>query len=198
MHALVRLFGALLLVLAASSPGNGQQVEFIVRKNGKIVGGITALRKPQEKRTVYAVSSYSELDLVKKQVVQSSLGIEYRNGRPYSCFTSFRLNGGLRDSSQMHKTEEGLACFVYPRERFLLNSTPAWTTARMYFEEPVDQTTIFVESVLRECALSRQAPGVYVLDLPGNKSNTYHYVKGALQEVEVVRPMLNLVFRRRL
>jgi hypothetical protein len=171
-------------------------MDFIIWKDGKAVGGITALRRQSDQRTVYAVSSYSEMQMVKKQVLRSNLGTEYRNGRPFACFTSFRLNDDLRDSSNMKPAYPGFDCFTYPKERFRLAQTPPWSTARLYFEEPSGQQEIFVESVLRPCPLKHVAPGTYILDLPGSKSNTYRYSNGVLQEVQVNHPLLKLVFRR--
>ncbi|MBS1547441.1 MAG: hypothetical protein JST38_18675 [Bacteroidetes bacterium] len=189
---------ALALVMAASCclQGIAQQVNFIIWKDNKAVGAITALRRQTPQHTVYGISSWSEMHIVKKQVVRSSLGLEYREGRPFTCFTSFRLNGTLRDSSNMQRAGQGFNCFVHPDESFRLAGTSAWTTARMYFEEPAGQQEVFVESVLRPCPLKRTAPGRYVLELPGNKVNTYLYSGGVLQEVQVSRPLVKLVFRK--
>jgi hypothetical protein len=66
----------------------------------------------------------------------------------------------------------------------------------MYFEEPVGQSTVFVESVMRDCPLTRTAEGVYVLSMPGKKFNIYRYKDGLLQAVEVDRMFVKLVFKR--
>ncbi len=187
---------AVIAVLLSCSMAMAQELGFTIWKGDALVGGITALRKHPGDNAIYAVSSYSQFEVVAKQVVRSSMGVEYRMGRPYACFTSMHLNGSLRDSSNMRGSSAGLACFIHPKERFTLRTTIPWTTSRMYFEEPVGQTSIFVESVLRECAMRRVGNGRYRLELPGNKSNTYRYVQGVLQEVEVDRPLMRLVFRR--
>lgn len=196
MHFCTRSLALFLLAMAAYNPVSAQELGFLIWKDQKVVGGITALRREADKRTVYAVSSYSEMEIIKKQVVRSSLGIEYRKGMPYTCFTSFRINGGLRDSSNMRMGSSGLDCFIYPDDRYRLDKTSAWTTSRMYFEEPLGQRSVFVESELRDCPLRPTKPGEYVLELPGNKSNTYRYVDGMLQEVVVARPLMKLVFRK--
>lgn len=187
---------ALLPVLLGWSMATAQELGFTIWKGDVLVGGITALRMHPGDNAIYAVSSYSQIEIVAKQVVRSTMGLEYRTGRPYACFTSMHLNGSLRDSSNMRTVAAGLDCFIHPKDRFTLKGATAWTTARMYFEEPVGQSSVFVESVLRECAMRRIGEGKYRLELPGNKSNTYRYVKGILQEVEVDRPLMKLVFRR--
>ncbi len=196
MHFCTRSLALFLLAMAAYNPVSAQELGFLIWKDQKVVGGITALRREADKRTVYAVSSYSEMEIIKKQVVRSSLGLEYRQGKPYACFTSFHLNQALRDSSNMRMQGDGLDCFIYPNERYRLGSTSQWSTARMYFEEPIGQNSVFVESALKDCPLRRISPGMYLLDLPGNRTNTYRYAGGMLQEVHVDRPLMKLVFRR--
>jgi hypothetical protein len=66
----------------------------------------------------------------------------------------------------------------------------------MFYEEPLGQTSILVESVMQACPLVRTGPGVYELTLPNNDRNRYLYVGGRLIEVQVDRMLVNLVFRR--
>lgn len=196
MHHFPARFAAMLLIATSSVSAMAQQVGFTIWKGDEMVGAITALRRPLDQSTVYAVSSYSEMEIVTKQVVRSSMAVEYRAGRPVSCFSSFHLNEMLRDSTRMRTDGDSLACFRHPRKRFTLVSTPQWTTSRMYFEEPVGQTAVFVESELRPCELKKTDPGIYILELPGNRTNIYHYSGGKLQQVEVNRTLMKLVFRR--
>lgn len=191
-----RIATAFLFCCTVGISAFAQQIGFTIWKGNDLVGGITAIRQHKGENATYAVSSYSEVDVVMKQVVRSTMAMEYHEGRPIGCFTSMRLNGSLRDSTFMRSTAAGLACFVHPKSRFILASAHPWSTSRMYFEEPLGQTEVFVESVLRECPLHRIGEGRYQLELPGRKSNTYRYVDGKLQEVEVDRPLIKLVFKR--
>ncbi len=191
-HALA----VLLVVVASFSTACAQQLGFTIWKGETLVDGITAIRNHAGVNATYAVSSYSELEIVMKQVVRSTMALEYRAGRPFAGFTSLHLNGSLRDSSFMRNMAGTLNCFVHPKEHFTMKEPNAWSTARMYFEEPVGQSTVFVESVMRDCPLTRTAEGVYVLSMPGKKSNIYRYKDGLLQAVEVDRMFVKLVFKR--
>lgn len=173
-----------------------QQEGFTIWKDGHRVGAITAIRHASGPDTTYAVSSISELALVTRHVVRSSLAMSYRDGMPWSCFTALRVNDALRDSSLMMRGSTGLECFVHPKERFIQASVHPWCTARLYFEEPVGQREVFVESLLQERPVEDMGEGLYRVDMAGGKANTYRYVGGVLQEVEVDRPLLKLVFRR--
>lgn len=196
MHRISRVLAVVLFVAVSFTSARAQQLGFTIWKGENLVGGITAIRNHPGENATYAVSSYSELEIVMKQVVRSTMALEYRAGRPFAGFTSLHLNGGLRDSSYMRNMAGTLNCFVHPKEHFTLNAANAWSTARMYFEEPVGQTTVFVESVMRNCPLNRISAGVYALDMPGKKMNIYRYDGGTLQSVEVDRMFVKLVFRR--
>ena len=186
----------LLFVAASITFLQAQQLGFTIWKGENLVGAITAIRKHPGANVTYAVSSYSELDFVLKQQVRSTMALEYRAGKPYSGFTSLHLNGSLRDSSSMRTVAGSMDCYVYPKEQFTFNGANAWSTARMYFEEPVGQTSVFVESVMRNCPLIRTEDGVYELNMPGKKTNIYRYKNGVLQAVEVDRVLIKLLFKR--
>lgn len=176
--------------------GLAQQDRFDIWKGDAIIGSVLAKRVVNEERTHYVMTSYSELDIVWKQVVRSLVWTEYRNGSVSSCHTHVKVNGSVRDSSHFAPKADEMHCFVHPDERFVHEGRVEWTTARMYFEEPVGQRSIFVESVLRQCPLKKTGPGTYQLVLPGDKVNTYTYRNGRLEEVHVDRNLFDLVFKR--
>src|SRR5690606_31039396 len=86
--------------------------------------------------------------------------------------------------------------YVHPQAPYRLRSTNDWTTSRMYYEEPIGQSTILVESVLQDCPIRRTGPSSYEVTLPNNDRNRYRYKNGRLMEVQVDRLLVNLVFRR--
>lgn len=190
MALLRTIFPALLLTGPALQ---AQRIEFSVWQGDKQVGSIAALCQHPGPNATYVVSSRSELAMVKK-TVRTVLAAAYRGGRPISCFSSLRVNDNLRDSSWMQSGTDG---YVYPKERFAVQGIPAWCSARMYFEEPVGQREVFVESILRNRPLTYLGNGTYHLDLPERKANIYRYRDGLLQEVQIERPWINLVFRRK-
>ncbi|MBX2974131.1 MAG: hypothetical protein KF797_13625 [Flavobacteriales bacterium] len=189
----------LMLILALALPAlrsQAQQGRFDIWKGDAIIGSVLTERVVNEDRTRYLMTSYSEFDLVWKQVVRSLVWTEYRNGVVSSCHTRVKVNGTVRDSSHFGPKADEAHCFVHPDERFVHEGRVEWTTARMYFEEPIGQRSIFVESVLKHCALKNTGPGTYRLVLPGDKVNTYTYRNGRLEEVHVDRSFFDLVFKR--
>lgn len=188
------LAGLLLLSTAASA--QTRQARFSILKGGEEVGSIHVLCATTGPRTLYAATSYSELDVVWKQVVRTSMGAEYLDGSLTACHSALRVNDALRDSSNMVTREGRSTCYVHPRPPFTYAGGSQWTTARMYFEEPVGQPTIFVESVMQDCPLRRTGAGTYTLTFPNKCENHYVYMNGVLQEVRVDRTLIDLVFRR--
>ncbi len=190
-----RAFATALFLLVIIGGSSAQQSRFDVLKGDDVVGRILASRSVNGERTTYLMTSYSEFDIIWKQVVRSILTVNYMGDLLDRCHTSISVNGALRDSSHLDPAAEP-SCFIHPGQRFPLDQEVKWTTARMYFEEPVGQRTIFVESVLKHCPLESIGPGKYRLTLPGDKVNNYAYKDGVLQEIHVDRSFFDLIFRR--
>jgi hypothetical protein len=191
-------FSASTFLLAAlglvATAGSAQVTRFQVLKADELVGNVIAMRAPTSTGTVFTMTSHCEIDLIWSQVIRSSLRTEYTGTELTSCHTSLRVNDSVRDSSSMVKGAE--QCFVHPKTAFTCERTTQWTTSRLYFEEPLGQSLIFVESVLRDCPLTPSGPNRYTLTFPNGHVNHYIYLKGLLQEIHVERPLMDLVFRR--
>lgn len=189
---LQRLAPVLLFLL--TTPALAQIARFHVLKADEVIGHVIASRQPLPNGELYTMVSHCEVDLVWRQRIRSSLRTEYANGELASCHTSLRVNDAVRDSSCMVRGAED--CFVHPKAPFDCVRSTDWTTSRLYYAEPVGQSMIFVESVLRECPLRRDGPGTYTLTFPNGHVNHYVYRDGILQEIRVKRPLMDLVFRR--
>ena len=174
----------------------GQESTFKIFKGNSEVGSIQAYRTSHGGRTSYVIVSHAEIQMVWKQVVRTTMYTEYEDGLVKKCLATVNLNGNMRDSSYLSIRKGEKWAYVHPRPAFRMHSTNDWTTARMYYEEPVGRTSILVESVLQECPIRRTGPGKYEVTLPNNDRNRYTYVNGRLMEVQVDRLLINLVFRR--
>lgn len=183
-----------IVVIFSALQGTAQTTRFNVHKGNSIVGSVTAMRSDAAGRTIYVMTSYSEFDIIWKQVVRSKAIAEYVDGVLTTCHTSMRVNNSVRDSSHMDRAQE--RCFVHPEQPFTCERKTEWTTARMYYEEPVGQSFIFVESVLQDCPITRTGPDTYALSLPDKHMNHYVYKNGVLQEIRIDRSYVDLVFRR--
>mgnify|MGYP001550252450 CR=1 FL=1 len=173
-----------------------QRSTFNILKGGNVVGSIQPARVSTPGGTTYLITSYAEINMLLRQVVRTSQTTSYQHGNLVACNTMLRLNKSLRDSSNM-ATHGGVSqCYVKPDAPFQCTATSPWTTARMYYEEPVDQASVFVESVLLDCPLRKTGPNTYTLTFPNKNETRYIYLNGVLQEIQVDRMLVNLVFRR--
>jgi hypothetical protein len=190
------LCAGFLAMLAMPCAMRGQQGGFHIFKGSEQVGTIAVSRTVNNHRVRYSMVSHSEFTIIWKQVVRTIVTADYEHGELTACHTAMRVNDAVRDSSSMVQRGGQAHCYVHPDERVARALPTSWTTARMYFEEPVDRRSIFVESVLQECSLQRTGEGRYTLTFPNKTRNHYLYQDGVLQEIHVVRPLFDLVFRR--
>lgn len=184
------------LLFCAVLAATAQEVRFTVLRGDDPVGNIRASRSVSEERTFHSITSSTELWVLWKQEVQTSMSAEYSDGHLSSSHYTLVVNGKMRDSSRMSSTSTGRWAYVHPSPSFPYRSVNQWTTSRMYFEEPVGQSSILVESVLRDCPIRSIGPGIYELTLPNNDRNRYIYTGGRLMKVQADRLLLSLVFRR--
>ena len=188
---------AFLLSGLVGGRAQAQKSTFDILKGGEVVGSVAASRTRIGDRTLYIMTSYSVMNVIWKQTVTSAMYTEYSGEALRACMSSIHVNGAVRDSSHMTTDAEGLRCHVYPRPVFRRTEALPWTTARMYYEEPVGQEHVFVESVLEPCSLRTIDPGNYLLTFPNGAQSRYVYVAGELQEIHVDRTFIDLLFRRK-
>lgn len=184
-------------MLVVASGAFAQRASFDILKGDDVIGSIAASRVESGDRTNYVMTSYSVMDLLWERRVRTEMTAEYEGDSLRACMSSVHVNGSVRDSSRMSPDAAGLLCYVHPSGSFRRASTHPWTTARMYFEEPIGQTHVFVESVLKPCSIEPAEPGTYLLTFPDGNRNRYVYQGGELQEIHVDRTFLDLLFRRR-
>ena len=190
-HALI------LLLFLAVGACPAQDGVFQILHNGNVLGKINVLRVSRGDSVTYSMVSRSNFTFLWKREVNTVTRTLYVGGRVTDCLTTVHDGEDLRDSSALRAIGGRGLYVVHPRKVYAaeLPKNP-WTSTRLYYEEPVGQTSVFVESELFECALERIAPGEYVLQLPNREKNHYVYRNGRLHEIRVDRGWFGLVFRR--
>lgn len=184
-------------LLLASSACLAQDGIFHILHNNKVLGTIDVLREARGDSVTYSMTSRSDFTFIWKRQVNTVARTTYVGGKVMHCLTTVREGETLRDSSML-RAIGGRGLYVVHPDKVYSAELPrnAWTTTRLYYEEPVGQDSVFVESELAEWPLVRIAPGEYILKLPNKEKNHYVYRNGVLQEIRVDRGWLGLVFRR--
>lgn len=190
-----QLLGCLfLLLLVGIAPA--QPLHFNILKGGDVIGAIVAERNVHGEGTFYSMVSHSEFNLLWSNTVQSTTATAYVKGILHSCGAFMRVNKTMRDSSNMVRIGDQAHCYIHPDKRFIHTGAVEWTTARMYYEEPIGQTRIFVESEMAFRRFEAIGANIYRLHLSDGKLNEYTYRRGELQEVKVIRTFFDLYFKR--
>jgi hypothetical protein len=185
------------VLLLATGVCAGQDGVFQILHKGKVLGNIDVLRSSQGDSVTYSMVSRANFTFLWEREVSTVTRTLYVAGRVTNCLTTVHEGDALRDSSAMRAIGSSGLYVVHPRQVYAaeLPKNP-WTSTRLYYEEPVGQSRVFVESELKDCALERIAPGEYVLQLPNKEKNHYVYRNGRLHEIRVDRGWFGLVFRR--
>lgn len=191
-----RVCGAALLLLFGVFHMQAQTGTFGIWHGGDLVGRVAVSRTVTGDRTHYVMNSLSSVVLLWSRVITTVCTSEYKGENLVACHTSVHVNGAVRDSSHLRTGRDGTHGYVHPGRTTQSPCTTPWSTTRMYYEEPVHQQTVFVESVLGECPLLRTGEGTYRLTLPDKSVNHYVYRDGVLLEIRVDRSLFDLVFRR--
>ncbi len=186
----------LLLLLFSPTSMHAQAGTFGIWKGEERVGSVFIQRMTVGARTKYAMTSLSNVRVVWPQEIRTCVTADYENGELVTCKSSLHVNDALRDSSHMWTSEGMKKAYVHPGTSSVQDSITAWTTSRMYYEEPLGQKHVYVESVLAHCPLEHIGEGLYRLTLPNGSVNRYVYRQGVLHEVHVDRALFDLVFRR--
>lgn len=189
---------SLIVLFALLAPASvcAQAGTFGIWKGEERVGSVFIQRMTVGGRTKYAMTSLSNVHVVWPQEIRTSVTADYENGELVTCRSSLHVNDALRDSSHMWTWEGMKKAYVHPGRSSVQDSVTTWTTSRMYYEEPLGQKHVYVESVLVHCPLERIGEGLYRLTLPNGHVNRYVYKQGVLHEVHVDRALFDLVFRR--
>lgn len=175
---------------------HAQSGAFAIWKGDEVIGRVLVNRTMQGGITRYNMTSHSSFTMLWEQVVRTTMTAEYVDDKLTACTSSLHVNDAMRDSSHMRSISGRSVGFIHPSEVVVGACTNTWTTARMYYEEPLEQKHIYVESVLRDCPLERIGASQYRLTLPNGSVNRYVYQQGVLHEIHVDRTFFDLVFRR--
>jgi len=186
----------LLWAFAGLHNAAAQPSTFHILKGGSVVGKVSVDRTVKGDRVAYTMTSLAQVVVIWTQDIRTSMAAEYVGGKLQSCHAVVLVNDEVRDSSNMYSVQGRKVGYIHPDGVVNAEVNTSWTTARMYYEEPVGQRSIYVESALKECPLVATGAGVYHLTLPNGHVNQYVYRSGVLHEILVDRTFFDLVFRR--
>jgi len=191
----------LVLVLISSyhSALYAQEHRYSVHRSGKEIGEISAtLTETMHTKTYKILSDVSFKILWRQYHRRTSNLVVYQGESMKTSHCGVYMNNDLQDSTTMYKEQDSYRVYKHPDDQYLLDNTDLqFTTAKLYFHEPVGIQQVYSERFLQQCRLELQGDHTYKLHLPDNKANYYTYKDRQLVAVSVERTWFNLEFRKK-
>ncbi len=189
----IKLYFLVLFSIGTAQLSGQSSMYVVTRSNGKEIGTVTTSAKQAGEQWTYNVHSDVNFKVLWKEYHrQTSNNVQYQNGYVKESFSCVYMNNELEDSSALNLSGAAYQGFRTPDIRFQLNSKVQFTTAKLYFQEPVNVDQIYSERFLAYCALEAQGNNKYKLHLPNGKVNYYTYKNHKLIEVLVERTWFDL------
>ncbi len=187
------------LIASLGSELYGQKHHYSVHRGGKEIGAITAsLIEVQETQTYEIHSDVRFKVLWKNYHRKTSNLVTYLGDTMKTSSLGIYMNDDLQDSTTIKFELNNYRCYRYPDDRFILQDTHLqFTTAKLYFQEPVGVHRVYSERFLQYCSLEQQGDHHYKLSLPSGKTNYYTYKDSKLEKVLIDRTWFNLEFRKK-
>ena len=189
----------LIFVISHMSVLSGQQHRYSVHRGGKEIGEISAsLKETMYTKTYQILSDVSFKVLWKKYNRRTSNLVVYQEESVKTSHCGVYMNEDLQDSTTMDKVRNSYRVFKYPGDHYMLDNIELdFTTAKLYFQEPVGIENVYSERFLQSCRLEDQGDHTYNLHLPDNQAHSSTSQDRQLVAVSIERTWFNLEFRRK-
>ncbi|GJM29126.1 MAG: hypothetical protein DHS20C17_17610 [Cyclobacteriaceae bacterium] len=170
-----------------------------MHRGGKEIGEISASLEESSYTETYTILSDVSFRILWKQYRRKTSNlVVYQGESMKTSYCGVYMNNDLQDSTAMHKEQNSYRVFKYPDGRYQLDNTELnFSTAKLYFQEPVGVQNVYSERFLQQCRLEAQGNHRYKLHLPDNKKNYYTYKDRQLVAVSIERTWFNLEFRKK-
>ena len=195
----VGLFFSVSIIFCLPFHVSAQKVIYGVHMGGKEIGQITASLTKTDTTQTYQVFSDVKFKVLWKNYHRTTTHhVIYENEFLKTSLSNVSMNNELEDSARMNFNQDAYDCYRYPDKEYSADHGEInYTTARLYFDEPVGIKNIYSERFLAFCPLESLGDHKYKLYLTNGKENYYTYSDGILTEVFVDRTWFNLTFRQK-
>lgn len=192
-----RFFALILILLLNFFLSRAQTYRYTIHHGDDEIGEITASHTSSGPESHFKITSTAVFKVLWKYNRKTSMAVRYKNGvLEYSSSEVF-MNDELEERCQIKKNREVYDCRKQPGDSFQIKSPIVFSSARLYFEEPIGVEAIFLESYLAFCPLEPMGNHKYKLTLPGEKVNYYTYENEILKEIFVERSWFDIIFRKK-
>ncbi len=181
--------------MLCSLAGNSQTLKYSIYRGSSKIGEIVASRAKSQHVCRYDVTSFASFRVILKYERKTSMKVSYRHNILETGESKTYMNGELEESSLTRRSHNAYVGLTLGGDTLHLPHPIRYSTAMLYFQEPVGVREVYAESYLALCPMEPAGKNRYKLTLPGGKINYYTYKGGVLTEVLVERSWFNIYFR---
>lgn len=175
--------------------GHSQTLKYSIYKGSSEIGEIVVSRTQNNHVCDYHVTSLASFRVILKYERKTSMKTSYYDNVLESAHSKTHLNGKLEESNVTRRTVEAYLGQTLDGDTLKLSYPITFSSAMLYFKEPVGVKEIYAESYLAMCPIEPVGNHTYKLTLPGDKINFYTYKNRVLTEVLVQRSWFDINFR---
>lgn len=169
-------------------------LDFVVLRNHEIVGTLRATQSILPQKTTYSLTSFVKIKALFTLNIKESIHAEYVNRVLISSHHLREINDFKSTEKQLDRVDN----------KYLFEGTPLAELSNeinasvltLYFNEPIHQTKIYTESLVKIISMKQLIPGVYTLTLPNKTTAEYHYDNGTLTKVDAYTKWGLITFKR--
>ncbi len=183
------------VLVLCSFAGNSQTLKYSIYRGSSEIGQIVASREKSQHVCRYDVTSFASFRVILKYERKTSMKVSYRHNILETGESTTYMNGELEESSRTRRWRNAYIGVTLEGDTLHLPHPITYSSAMLYFQEPVGIHQVYAESYLALCPIEPAGKSRYKLTLPGGKINYYTYKAGVLTEVLVERSWFNLHFR---
>ena len=172
--------------MSFQTPATAQSLTYDVVKDGKPIGTIfSKLIRHPDGTEQYLIETDVAFRVITQFALRYLYDVKFKNGTLFWCHTQSLLNGKERDRMTTTQQPSHYLAHDGSSGKQLQQSRIAYTTALLYYREPLQVQQVYSERFGEFCKIIPQGKGKYILEMPDGKQNIYHYENGICTRVDV-------------
>lgn len=175
----------LLFMTVFSVSGECQELKYDVIKSGKTIGKINLTRVTNQAYTQMKLHSQVKTSLLVKMHLNSWEESHFKNGMLTYSSVIRELNGREQINRQLRWDRNAYQAHEDGKKTRLQIAPISNNIIQLYFEEPVNRTTVFSENQKKWVSIIKTGNNNYKLLLPAGDYNEFFYENGICTKVNV-------------
>lgn len=191
---LKRRLSFLLLIVVTASTVHCESLRYAIMHNNKNIGTLHIDRSTKNGVTEYFFESNVKLTILFDIAVYDRMRVTFRGNQMLQAILYRTLNGKVKVDNSVTWNGKHYYMTSKDNERTYFNQLIYFTTATLYYHEPVKTSHIFSEKFQQLIPISPVSNNRYRMDLPNGNKTYYSYANGVCSLVEAETDWADLKF----